>query len=265
MRTSLHLDTVDSIMQFPFSTTDYIEVIFPFYNTTHLALKNEVQLKKLSCILVLSLNADRGSTVKIRIEGKSNTIFESNFHFTRGHNITVESGDSAHHCDGKNLNSHPTAGSTVTSALDDASKCGRFTWDGTFSTIYDDFFITRIGSDAQTATQFWGILANYNYTKTGGCETRVQQNDEVLFAFDAFSKKYFLKLTVPLTARRGCNAIFRVTDGATDAPISGAKVGKYVSDSNGNVKVAFTSGGRHKLKAEHKDYIRSNAIYVRVQ
>ncbi|CAF3592286.1 unnamed protein product [Rotaria socialis] len=216
----------------------------------------------ISSILTLTLCADPGTTVNVRIEGKTNTIFESNV-FTRGHNVTTVSGGT-HHCDGTNLNSHPTAGPTATSALDDASKHGHFTWDGTFSTTYDDFFITRIGSDAQTTTQFWGILVNYNYTTAGGCQTRVQKNDQVLFAFDAFNKHFFLKLAGPSTARHGIETIFRVTDGSSGKPMSGATVDKYVSDSDGNVKITFAKGGWHTLKAEHNDSIRSNTILVQV-
>ncbi|CAF4586804.1 unnamed protein product, partial [Rotaria magnacalcarata] len=213
-------------------------------------------------ILTLTLYADPGTNVNVRIEGKINTIFESNI-FTRGHNVTTVSGGT-HPCDGTNLNSHPTAGPTATSALDDASKHGHFTWDGTFSTTYDDFFITRIGNDAQTATQFWGILVNYNYTTVGGCQTRVQQNDDVLFAFDAFNKQFFLKLAGPSTARQDIETIFKVTDGSSGTPMSGATVGKYVSDSDGNVKITFVKSGWHTLKAEHINSIRSNAISVHV-
>ncbi|CAF3617825.1 unnamed protein product [Rotaria sp. Silwood1] len=207
-------------------------------------------------------NADPGTTVKIRIEGQNNTIYESTI-FTLGRNVTTKSGGT-HPCDGTNLNSYPTPGPTATSTLADTADRAHFTWDGTFSSQYDDFFITHIGKEQQTTTQFWGILVNFNYTKAGGCQTRVQLNDEVLFAFDAFNKQYFLKLTGPLTARRGSKTIFTVTDGSTGAPISGAKVGRYISDSNGKVKIIFKTTGQKRLKAERNDSIRSNTIYVEV-
>lgn len=163
------------------------------------------------------------------------------------------------------MNSNPKPGPTPTSALDDAAKNGHFTWDGTFYEKYDDFFITRIDKDQQTATQFWGLLVNFNYTKVGGCQVRLHHHDEVLFAFDAFNKKFFLKLTGPLTVRRGLERTFTITDGPTGVPISGANIGEYTSDSNGIVKINFTTNGIHKLKAEHNDSIRSNSIFVRVR
>jgi hypothetical protein len=183
--------------------------------------------------------------------------------FTRGNYVTTKSGGT-HRCDGTNLNSNPTAGPTVTSALADAAKYSRFFWDAKFYPEYDDFYITQIGRDKATDKQSWGILVNYNYTAVGGCQKRVQLNDEILFAFDAFNKKSFLKLTGPLTARRGQARIFTVTNGSTGMPISGAKVRRQVSDENGNVQITFKSGGRQKLKATRHDSIRSNALFVQV-
>ncbi|CAF2933099.1 unnamed protein product [Rotaria sp. Silwood2] len=216
-----------------------------------------------SIILVLIAATDLGTTVKIRIEGSKNTIYESTI-FTRGQNVTTKSGGT-HRCDGTNLNSSSKAGPTATSALADAAKHGHFFWDADFYSKYDDFYITRIGDDQSTLKQWWGILVNFKYIPVGGCQQRVQLNNEVLFAYDAFSKKYFLKLTGPLAARRSQTKIFTVTDGSTGVPISGANVGKQLSDENGHVKITFTSRGRMQLKAERNDSIRSNAVFVQVK
>ncbi|CAF3989886.1 unnamed protein product [Rotaria sp. Silwood2] len=101
-----------------------------------------------------------------------------------GRNITTESGGT-HHCDGTNLNSYPTPGPTAMNALADAADRGHFTFDGTFYSQYDDFFIRRVDKEQPTITQFWSLLINFNKTKVGGCQTRVELNDEVLIAFDA--------------------------------------------------------------------------------
>jgi hypothetical protein len=184
---------------------------------------------------------------------------------TRANNVTTKSGGT-HRCDGTNLNSNPTPGPTATGALADAAKRVGFFWDAKFYPEFDDFYITRIGKTEESTKdkESWRILVNYEPITVGGCQKRVQLNDEVLFAFDAFYKKFFLKLTGPLTARRGQASIFTVTDGSTGLPIAGAKVGRQVSDERGNVQIAFTSGGRKELKATRSDSVRSNVLVVRV-
>ena len=44
----------------------------------------------------------------------------------------------------------------------------------TFSTEFDDFFITSIGGESQTAKEFWGILLNFQFTPVGGCQQEVK-------------------------------------------------------------------------------------------
>lgn len=69
-----------------------------------------------------------GTFVNLRVEGLDKTLFEG-FVFTRGHNVTTESGGD-HHCDGTNNHENPTPGPTCTSALDDAGHKADFTFDG---------------------------------------------------------------------------------------------------------------------------------------
>ena len=66
--------------------------------------------------------------VNLRIEGAEKTIFEGTV-LTRGHNVTTASGGT-HICDGTNNGANPTPGPTCTSALDNAAKEHRFTFDG---------------------------------------------------------------------------------------------------------------------------------------
>jgi hypothetical protein len=68
------------------------------------------------------------ATVHLRVEGVTNTIFEDDIS-TEGHIVTTESGGT-HKCDGTNHNTSLISGPTATSALDSASKQGKFTWDG---------------------------------------------------------------------------------------------------------------------------------------
>ncbi|KAF8972342.1 hypothetical protein BDZ97DRAFT_1650233 [Flammula alnicola] len=200
--------------------------------------------------------------VLLRIEGKEKTIFEGRV-LTRGHNVTTASGGT-HHCDGTNNHENSKPGATCTSALDDASKKHNFTFDGTFDPQFDDFFITRIGNSNETATEFWGILVNFTFTPVGGCQQEVTTTDEVLFAFDAFSKANFLKLSGPHKADVSTPVNFTVTDGTSGAPVAGADVHGQTSGADGKVSVTFAESGRKAVKASKSDSIRSNRIEVLV-
>jgi len=212
--------------------------------------------------LLSSVSANKKTLVNLRIEGSTSTIFEGPI-MTRGHNVTTPSGGN-HHCDGTNNNENPVPGPTCTSALDDASKLAKFPFDGTFSPEFDDFFITSIDHDAQTSTEFWGILLNYEFTPVGGCQQEVKRNDDVLFAFNAFNSNAFLKLTGPKSAKRDVPVILTVIDGQTSKPVAGATVHGSVSDANGKVSVTFAQDGRQTVKATKSGAIRSNRITIHV-
>ena len=68
------------------------------------------------------------TTVSLRIEGKTKTIFEGTIH-TRAHNITTKSGGT-HKCNGLNKHANTRAGPTATTSLDDGKFFGRYTFDG---------------------------------------------------------------------------------------------------------------------------------------
>src|SRR5919199_782522 len=95
------------------------------------------------------------AAVTLRVEGPTTTTFEGSV-TTDGHDVTTASGGT-HHCDGTNGGVNPTPGPSATAALDDGAKLGGFTWDGTYSSGFDDYLISRIGPDSQTASQFWAL------------------------------------------------------------------------------------------------------------
>ncbi|KAI0071646.1 hypothetical protein K474DRAFT_1668819 [Panus rudis PR-1116 ss-1] len=213
-----------------------------------------------------AINLPPHAAVHLRIEGSNKTIYEGPI-VTFPHNVTTESGGT-HHCDGTNNNENPTPGPTCTTALDDASKVAGFTWDGTFFTEFDDYFITRIASDTGDGDIAWGILVDFQFTPVGGCQQEVKDGDYVLWAFDAFTKAHFLKLSGPTTARVNQLVTFVVTDGATGEKLAGARVAgdgfSGTTDGNGEVQFKFTSHGLHSFKAEREDSIRSNRAAVLV-
>lgn len=204
--------------------------------------------------------------VNVRVEGAGTTIFEGPVP-TDGHDVTTAAGGT-HKCDGTNNNANPTAGPTATAALDDAAGTGGFTFDGTYSSQFDDFLITRIGPDTQTAAAFWGIFRGSQLTPVGGCQQRVGLGDEVLFAYDAFTEehaaKHVLELAGPNTATTGRPVVVTVTDGTTGGPVADARVDGATTGADGKATVTFDTAGAKRLKAERSDFIRSNALSVMV-
>jgi hypothetical protein len=198
------------------------------------------------------------ATVNLRVEGATNTLFDGSV-TTDGHAIEQDKAGPKP-CDGTNNGANPAPGPTVTSALDTA-----LAWDGTWSNSLKDFQINRIGPDASTSTQFWGLVLNFKQLQVGGCQQQVKAGDQVLIAFDLFSKKHLLKLTGPSHATSGQKFKVKVVDGQDNKPVAGAKVGVATTNAQGIATTSFRGAGRAVLKATKADSIRSNALIVKVR
>ena len=198
--------------------------------------------------------------IDLRVEGARGTIFEKRV-TTDGHVVRTASGG-AHRCDGTNGGVNPTPGPTGTAALDDGARLGGFSWDGTWSDSFDDYLISRVGPDRANDSQFWALLVNSQFSQVGGCQQRVAQGDEVLWAFDGFSKQHVLRLSGPGAANTGRPVTVRVTDGQNGAPIGGARVGGAISRPDGRAVVGYNRPGLYRLKAERSDSIRSNTLVL---
>jgi hypothetical protein len=232
---------------------------------------------------VLSQAVNQPTSVNLRIEGSTKTIFEGTV-VTTGHDVTTASGGT-HPCNGTNNDANPTPGPTCISALDDAAKLNKFTFNGyvsyflishcgewlthgtkrysNFFTQFDDFFITSISGEAQTSTEFWGIFLNYKLVH-GGCQQEVTVDDEILFAFDANNKGQLLKLTGPSNVFVGHPIVLTVTDASSGSAVAGAEVDGQTSDANGHVSLTFTKPGRKEVKAKKSDSIRSSQFTIQV-
>ena len=223
-------------------------------------------MKHRTCALALALAALACApaaaapvTVDLRVEGKTDTIFEGRVK-TDGHTIEQDR-SGPHPCDGTNGGTNPSPGPTLTSALDDA-----IAWDGSWSDSLSDFSINRIGPDAVNpeANAFWGYALNYRAAEVGGCQQQVKSGDDVLFAYDFFSAQRLLRLSGPRRVRDGQLFRVRVTDGVTGAPVRGATVLRKRTDSRGYVRRRLTGTGRFLAKAEQRGAIRSNALIITV-
>ncbi|MBA2420560.1 MAG: fibronectin type III domain-containing protein [Thermoleophilaceae bacterium] len=199
-------------------------------------------------------------SVKLRVEGKSSTFYEKSV-TTEGHDVTTQSGGT-HKCDGTNGGANPSPGATSTATLDDGAKTGGYTFDATYSSGFEDFFVNRIGPDSNSSSEFWGHFQNFELSQVGGCQQRVTTGDEVLWTYDAFSKAFALDLDGPGAVRAGQAFSVRATNGATGAPLSGASVGGRPTGADGRATLSYSKPGIYRLKATRADSVRSPLLTV---
>ena len=197
--------------------------------------------------------------VEVRVEGSAATPFEQTIS-TDGKSV-VQDGESRL-CDGTNGGANPAPGPTMTGALDDAARLGEFDWVGTWYDSFEDFYIDRIGSDSTSGTRNWGLVLNWEQTERGGCQTRVGPGDELLFAYDIFTKLHLLELIAPQAARVGEPFQVKVVDGASGEAIAGAAIEGELTGADGLATLAYDSPGLKTPKATRADSVRSNAASV---
>ncbi len=203
------------------------------------------------------------ATVRLRVEGSSATLFEGTV-ATNAKTLTKD-GSGPHPCDGTNGGVNPTPGPAMTTALDDGSLVAGFTWSGTWFDGFQDFGIDRVGADSNGGPPdfvSWGYALNFMPSQIGGCQQQVQNGDDVLFAYDFFSKVHLLKLAAPGSANTGEPVRVTVTDGQNGSPVAGASVGGQVTGADGGATLTFDTVGVHPLKADKADSVRSNTIGV---
>ena len=211
------------------------------------------------CLLAFPAGASAVPTqVKLRVEGATQTIFEGDV-TTDGHDVTTPS-SGTHKCDGTNGGANPSPGPTPTTALDDGARLGSYTWDGTWFDSFEDFLVDRVGPDSATQSQFWGQFVNSKPSQVGGCQEIVGAGDEVLWAFDAFSKQHVLRLSGPTSATTGQVVDVTVVDGQDGSPVAAAEVRGELTGTDGHAQFAIGEPGVYSIKATRADSVRSNAI-----
>jgi len=214
-------------------------------------------------------NANDPVTVNLQILALGKPLFNG-LVSTRGHDITTASSGGSHHCDGTNFGQHCAPGATTTTALADAAKAHRFTFDASFDTEFDDFFITRIGAFTGNDTFFWLVFLNGVETSVGGCQQQVTDGDHVLWTFTDTPDDDIVQVTGPPFARINQPAVFTVVD-PSGSPLSGVAVnGDGVSgttDVHGEVSLTFVSPGVRTLTATSKDTssVFSNNMVITVR
>ncbi|WP_049572372.1 hypothetical protein [Streptomyces sp. SBT349] len=124
-------------------------------------------------------------TVSLLLTGPGGTVFDGEV-TTTGHTVTPATGG-AHLCDGTNLDANPAAGATPTAALDDAADENGFDWDGVWYASFEDYLVTSVAGQAQTADFFYLLSVNGAPTSVGGCQLLLDEGDEVAYTWTEVS------------------------------------------------------------------------------
>lgn len=147
--------------------------------------------------LVVAPIVPAATNVNVRIEGREETLFEGTIPVSVKQ-IRAASDTEARSCDGINEldpeNVVPAVTPTLASV--EAMESIGESFDGQWYAGFGDYFITRWGPDSQDtgAGAYWGILVNEAYTSVGGCQYQLNENDEVLWVWDAFKGRPTLAL-----------------------------------------------------------------------
>jgi hypothetical protein len=230
----------------------------------------------------------------VRIEGAAKTLFEGPI-LSDGHDVRASSDSAARHCDGTNGGAHLFPGPTPTAAAVDATGLVGEDFDGRWYPGFDDYLVERWGPDAQEpeASAYWGLLVNGALTPVGGCQWQNAPGDDVVWAYDAFTGRSFLRLTAATAAvevgqplevlaqsyggGEGEEPKLEPAAGVTVAPVATepgngfqtVQVGSPAAVAtaiDGTASLSFDSPGWQRLKAqEDAGYVRSNRLDVCVE
>jgi hypothetical protein len=206
--------------------------------------------------------AQAATTVTVRIEGPSQTIFEGPV-TPAIQTVDGNDGKGPQKCDGTNGGANTSPGATATSVMDTAVRGSGRSWQGDFNESFSDFVVNRIAGRSSTSSQFWNVAVNGKSLEVGGCQAIVKPGDEVLWAFDSFGKK-LLHASGPAHAHVGKSVKVKVIDTEKDAPVAGAHIGGATTNAGGVATLRFKHRGTRRLKATAPKSIRSNALVVKV-
>jgi len=126
--------------------------------------------------------------VSVRIEGKTETIFEGPV-LAEPHRVRDVDDTQWRRCNGVTATSSLKVPSVApTSASADAMRIAGESFDARWFGQWEDYYVERWGPDLENllALEYWGVLVNNVYTSVGGCQYPLDGGDEVVWAYDAF-------------------------------------------------------------------------------
>jgi hypothetical protein len=246
-------------------------------------------------VLALAGGDARAATVDVRVEGATQTLFEGPVRSV-GNPVRAASDAQQRRCDATNNDHSPTPGATATGAAVEGLRTEGMDFDAQWFPGFDDYYIKRFGPDAENVDSYtyWGVLVDDVFADVGGCQAQVVDGQRVLWAYDAFHDRGFLKLAVagdaaaptatavvgqPLTvsvtrAYGEKSPVFAPLGGVTVAPVTTATngvetvqptgSGAVSTAPDGTADVTFGTLGWHRIKADAGagGAIRSNRLDV---
>ena len=222
-----------------------------------------------AAVALTAVSPAAATVVNVRIEGRTATLFEGPVQ-TTGRNVQAVSEQATgtiHRCDGTNNGANPGRVATPTASAVDAMSIAGQGFEGRWNANIEDYFVRGFGPDLETGPAYWGVLVGDNLTSVGGCQTALGEQATVLWAYDAFSGRPFLRLTGAETATPGVAQAYQVTQsGGSPKPIAEAGLtsspAATITGGSGSFSVTFPGDGWYRLKSDGARFIRSNRVYV---
>ncbi len=186
----------------------------------------------LSFLLLAAVAEAAPTQVRVRIEGRAETLFEGPI-LTDVHRVKAMGDSKWRRCDGigASVPQNKVPGVVPTSAAADAMRIVGESFDAQWYNQFEDYFLERWGPDSEdeAAGEYWGVLVNNVFTAVGGCQYQLDGGDEVLWIYDAFDGRPRLALypagygggAEPLTATATLNQPFEVEVGTWAGDIEG--------------------------------------------
>lgn len=239
------------------------------------ALQTTFLLSLCASVLAGSTTQPKKTTVNVRIEGPNDTIFEGDVVIVP-RNVTPISGPNWK-CDATNRGGGSRVPlTTLTVAVDEAAKKGRFTWDGIWLPNDEEWIIAEIRGIREIMDRggpeqaFWGQMINWRSVIRGGCAESVKDGDMVVVGWNQRRVLKVLRLIGSATkVKRGAPFVVTVVDekfAVVPPPVvPGAVVRGVMTDANGTATLRFDVAGRYAIKADKGGSLRSQTIFVDVE
>jgi hypothetical protein len=200
-----------------------------------------------------------GTTVNVRIEGKTSTLLAATNVKTHTGSIT-KGGTPAGTC----------PATTAAGALDVATH---HNWAGSYGSL--GLSVTSILGESHpfTSSYYWSVWVNNKFATAGVCGLKLHAGEQLLFAAvpDKGSTEYPIVLTGPGHAT--VNAPFKVKASyfnakgvakpLADVHLAGGSV-NATTGKNGTASIDTTKSGALKLRASSQGFIRSATLSVSV-
>jgi hypothetical protein len=137
-------------------------------------------------------------------------------------------------------------------------------WKGTWSTQYNEYFVTSILGEKPSGHDFWEIFVNNKAANKGACDLKPQRGEELLFA-DTDGKHNPSALDVIGRSADGSSFLVKLVGynaQGRSKPLAGVRITgngihSATTNAHGRAEITDHHSGRLVLRASPSGYIRS--------